>query len=79
MNLPLPLSVAIIAKNEERNIKRCLASLGEIANEIVLVYNDCTDKTVEIAEGFGAKSYEKKWLGFIGQKNFPQTKFRKLM
>ena len=73
MNIPLPLSVAIIAKNEERNIKRCLASLGGIASEIILVYNDCTDKTVEIAEGFGAKCYE-KWSGFIDQKNFALSK-----
>jgi glycosyltransferase involved in cell wall biosynthesis len=74
MNLPLPLSVAIIAKNEERNIKRCLASLGGIASEIILVYNDCTDKTVEIAEGFGAKCFENKWCGYIEQKNFALLK-----
>lgn len=70
MNLPLPLSVAIIAKNEERNIKRCLASLGGIANEIILVYNDCTDKTVEIAKSFGAECFENEWCGHIEQKNY---------
>lgn len=70
MNLPLPLSVAVIAKNEERNIKRCLASLGGIASEIILVYNDCTDKTVEVAKSFGAKCIGNEWCGHIEQKNF---------
>jgi glycosyltransferase involved in cell wall biosynthesis len=70
MKLPLPLSVAIIAKNEERNIKRCLASLGGIASEIILVYNDCTDKTVEVAKSFGAKCIGNEWCGHIEQKNF---------
>ena len=70
MNLPLPLSVAIIAKNEERNIKRCFASFERIASEIVLVYNDCTDRTVQVALEFGAKCYERRWSGFIDQKNF---------
>lgn len=74
MNLPLPLSVAIIAKNEERNIKRCLASLGGLASEIILVYNDCTDKTVEIAKSFGAKCFENEWCGHIEQKNFALLK-----
>jgi glycosyltransferase involved in cell wall biosynthesis len=71
---PLPLSVAIIAKNEERKIKRCLGSLRDIASEIILVYNDCTDKTVEVAESFGAKCFENKWCGHIEQKNFALNK-----
>ena len=74
MNLLLPLSVAVIAKNEERNIKRCLASLGGLASEIILVYNDCTDKTVEIAKSFGAKCFENEWCGHIEQKNFALLK-----
>ncbi len=74
MNIPLPLSVAIIAKNEERNIKRCLTSLSGIASEIVLVYNDCTDKTVEIAQSYGAKCFNNEWRGHIEQKNFALLK-----
>ena len=34
------LSVSIIASNEEKNIPRCLNSVKEIADEIVLVHND---------------------------------------
>jgi glycosyltransferase involved in cell wall biosynthesis len=70
MSSTLPLSISVIAKNEERNLHRCLKSLGEIAREIVLVYNDCTDDTVEVAESFGARCIEHPWTGFVEQKNF---------
>ena len=65
--------VAIIAKDEEENIRRCLASLGNIAKEIILVHNDCTDKTVGVAESFGAKCWRRSG-GHIAQKNFAINK-----
>ena len=40
----LPLSVAIIAKNEERNISGCLKSV-EWADEIIILDGYSTDKT----------------------------------
>jgi glycosyltransferase involved in cell wall biosynthesis len=67
MQGPLPLSVAIIASNEEDNLPRCLESLGDIAAETILVHNDCTDRTVEIAKQFNAECHEQKWLGFCEQ------------
>ena len=45
-NLPLPISVAIIAKNEEENLKRLLPNITGFAEEIILVHNDCNDDTV---------------------------------
>jgi glycosyltransferase involved in cell wall biosynthesis len=67
--MALPLSVTVIASNEERNIGRCLRSINDIASEIIVVVNDCYDKTVEIAKSFNAKIYEKPWHGFSYQKN----------
>lgn len=49
------LSVAIATFNEEENIKRCLESVKEIADEIVVVDGSSKDKTVEIAKSYGAK------------------------
>jgi glycosyltransferase involved in cell wall biosynthesis len=66
--MPL-LSVAIIVKNEERNLARTLASVS-FADEIVIVDTDSTDRTVEIAESFGAKIFNREWPGFAAQKNF---------
>ena len=64
------LNVAIIAKNEEENLTRCLSSLDGLSCEIILVYNDCTDNTVHIANHFGATCVEHSWSGYIEQKNF---------
>jgi len=60
----IPVSVLIPAKNEERNIGACLESLKR-ADEIFVVDSQSSDRTVEIAEKFGAKvvqfHYEGKW------------------
>lgn len=68
------LSVVLIACNEELNIERCLKSVESIADEIIVVYNDCTDKTAEIAKSFGAHCYEEKWHGHRNQKNIAMAK-----
>lgn len=49
------LSVAIATYNEELNIGKCLESVKDIADEIVIVDGSSTDKTIEIAKSFGAK------------------------
>lgn len=51
------LSVVLAVRNEEENIGRCLESVRNIADEIVVVDEYSTDKTREIAESFGAKVY----------------------
>lgn len=68
---PVQLSVVLITKNEEDNLARTLASVTELADEIVLLDSGSTDRTLEIARGFGAKIkiFEEEWLGFARQKN----------
>ena len=51
------LSVVLAVRNEEGNIGRCLDSVKNIANEIVVVDENSTDKTVEIAKKQGAKVF----------------------
>lgn len=51
------LSVAIATYNEEKNIKECLESVKDIADEIVIVDGTSGDNTAEIAKGFGAKVF----------------------
>lgn len=53
----IKLSVVLATRNEEANIGRCLASIKEIADEIIVFDEDSTDKTREIARGMGAKVY----------------------
>ena len=63
------LSVIIIAYNEEQNIGRCIDSVKEVADEIVVLDSFSTDKTVQIAEAKGAVVYRQKFAGYIAQKN----------
>ncbi|MGE4497660.1 MAG: glycosyltransferase family 2 protein [Deferribacterales bacterium] len=65
----LPLSVCFISFNEEANMERTLKSVADIASEIIVVDSHSADKTVQIAEKFGAKVYSEDWKGFEKQKN----------
>jgi glycosyltransferase involved in cell wall biosynthesis len=67
------LSVVIITFNEERNIGRCIGSVREVADEIVVVDSFSTDKTREICEKSGVKFIEHAFEGHIQQKNFAIT------
>jgi len=49
------LTVIVLTLNEEANLPDCLASLKPLAAEIVVVDSGSTDRTVEIAESFGAR------------------------
>ncbi|OYW71291.1 MAG: glycosyl transferase [Verrucomicrobia bacterium 12-59-8] len=65
----LPISISIISLNEEANLRRCLASVADLAQEIVIVDSGSTDRTAEIAAEFGAKFVHQDWLGYTAQKN----------
>ena len=53
----MKLSVVLATRNEEQNIGRCLESVKNIADEIIIFDEYSTDKTREIAKSFGAKVY----------------------
>ncbi len=50
----IPVSVLIPAKNEELNLQACLESVA-VADEIFVIDSHSEDKSIEIAESFGAK------------------------
>ena len=64
------LSVLIITFNEERNIGRCLNSVKDVANEIVVVDSFSTDRTEEICQKYCVRFIKQKFLGYIEQKNY---------
>ncbi len=61
------LSVAIITKNEENNIRSCLESV-RWADEIVVVDAESTDETVKMAKTFTRRVFVRPWAGFARQK-----------
>ena len=69
MQSRLPLSVAIITLNEEEHLPRCLASVRELASEIVVVDSGSTDRTAKIAKESGAVFLFEPWAGHVAQKN----------
>jgi glycosyltransferase involved in cell wall biosynthesis len=69
------ISVAIITKNEEVNIRECLESV-KWADEIVVVDNGSTDQTRQICQEFQARVYPEEWKGFPRQKNSAIEKTR---
>ena len=64
-----PLSVVIITFNEEQNIERCIKSVKEVADEIIVLDSFSTDQTVIISRSLGAVIYQEIFRGYIGQKN----------
>jgi glycosyltransferase involved in cell wall biosynthesis len=64
-----PLSAVIITFNEEANIRRCIESVRQVADEVIVLDSHSTDNTVEIARSLGATIYIEKFKGYIGQKN----------
>jgi glycosyltransferase involved in cell wall biosynthesis len=63
------ISVVIITFNEEKNISRCLDSVKDIADEIVVLDSFSTDRTKEICLQKNASFYEHTFDGHIQQKN----------
>ncbi|HJX85594.1 MAG TPA: glycosyltransferase family 2 protein, partial [Candidatus Angelobacter sp.] len=65
----MSLSVCIITLNEEANLARTLESVKSIASEIVIVDSGSTDRTVAVAQSYGARVFVEPWKGFAPQKN----------
>ena len=68
------LSVVIITFNEEKNIERCLESVKEIADEVVVIDSYSTDDTKTLVEASGAIFIEHSFEGYTQQKNFALQK-----
>lgn len=66
---PYPISLIIIASNEEERLPKCLASIQGMVSETIAVINDCKDDTQKIFEQAGAKVFTHPWQGSTHQKN----------
>src|SRR3954453_6383457 len=59
----LTLSLCMIVKDEEEMLPRCLAAAKPAVDEMIVVDTGSTDRTVEIAESFGARILHHEWTG----------------
>lgn len=64
------MTAIVLAKNEEKNIGRCLESIKNLVKRIVVVDSGSTDETVRIAESFGADVYHHEFVHYAAQFNW---------
>lgn len=70
----MDISVAILTKNEEKNIEDCIKTL-EGYDEVIVIDDGSTDNTMNIAKKLGASVYEHTLDGdFASQRNFALKK-----
>lgn len=68
-----PVSVFIIAKNEEDRIHYSINSVKNWADEIIVIDSGSDDKTVEISKKLGATVLFNEWKGYGQQKIFGES------
>ena len=56
--LYMKISTVIIAKNEEKDLERCLQSIAPVSDEIVFVDTGSTDRTKDIAASYTSKIFD---------------------
>jgi len=71
----ITLSLAMIVKNEEKVLERCLDSIKGIVDEIIIVDTGSIDKTVEVAEKYTSHVYDFEWIDdFAAARNYAFSK-----
>lgn len=74
----ITISLCMIVKNEEAVLGRCLESVRDIADEIVIVDTGSQDKTIAIAKQFTKRVYPYKWIDdFSAARNYSFSKATK--
>lgn len=68
-------SLCMIVKNEEKVLARCLDSLADLMDEIIIVDTGSTDRTKEIASRYTDRIYDFTWIDdFSAARNFAASK-----
>ena len=69
------ISLCMIVKNEEKILARCLDSIADLMDEIIIVDTGSTDATKAIAAKYTDKVYDFEWIGdFAAARNFAFSK-----
>lgn len=66
--MPLPLSAAIVCRNNAGTIGATLDSLAGLADEIVAIDSGSTDGTIDVIERAGGRVIRSEWLGHVRTK-----------
>lgn len=66
----LSLTVIILTKNEQKNISKCIKSIKDISESILVIDSYSNDKTIQISKELGAKVYQHKFISHSDQFNW---------
>lgn len=71
----ITISLCMIVKNEEKVLARCLDSVSDLVDEIIIVDTGSVDRTKEIAARYTDKIYDFEWIfDFSAARNFAFSK-----
>ena len=69
------ISLCMIVKNEEKVLSRCLDSIANLVDEIIIVDTGSVDQTKEIAANYTSKIYSYPWIDdFSAARNYSFSK-----
>lgn len=67
----ISVSLCLIVKNEEDYLERCLSSIADLVEEIVIVDTGSTDRTKEVASAFTERIFDFPWIDdFSAARNY---------
>lgn len=71
----ITISLCMIVKNEEKILARCLNSVADLCDEIIIVDTGSTDRTKEIAQKYTDRIYDFQWIDdFSAARNYAFSK-----
>ena len=74
----ITISLCMIVKNEEKVLARCLDSIADLMDEIIIVDTGSSDNTKEIAKKYTDKIYDFAWIDdFSAARNYSFSKATK--
>jgi glycosyltransferase involved in cell wall biosynthesis len=68
------ISILVVARNEEKNIERCLSSVKDFSDELIVVDNESTDSTAKLSKKYTPNVFKHNGKTYEDNINYGLTK-----